>query len=91
MISKVGMYSNKNYNSSFTAKVPDKKLIISCFDGKEVVVGKDEFTQLLTKHKKYKPSFCESVKGIFLECFPFFDATYRKIMKSVKKYNFYQG
>lgn len=85
MISKVEMYSNKNYNSSFTAKLPDKKLIISCWNGKDVTVKKDEFSQLLAKHKVYKPSFCESVKDIFLECFPFFDATYRKIMKPVKK------
>lgn len=85
MISRVEMCSNKNYNSSFTAKVPDNRLVISCFNDKEVVVEKDEFIQLLAKHKKFKPSFFESVKDIFLECFPFFDATYRKIMKPVKK------
>lgn len=83
MILKVESYFNKNYDTSFMAKVPDRKLIISCFDGKEILVDKDKFINLTKKSKKN--TFFESVKNIVLELIPSLDSNYRKMMKLGKK------
>lgn len=83
MIPKVQTNFQENYNNSFKAKLPDKKLVITCYDGKEVIVDKLNFDRYLGKNKK--DNFLNSIKDILFEFFPNLDESYRKIMKTGKK------
>ncbi len=79
MLQKVQSNFQTNYNTSFQAKMPDKKLIVSCYNGKDVIIKKSEFDKYIKRNDKPKAKY--SLKDILFEMFPGLDAQYQTMMK----------
>ncbi len=79
MITSVQPFCQKVNTVTFQAKVPKNKLIVDCWNDKQVVMDK-----LIIKESK-KVSVFESLKQMFFELFPKLDPEYKKIFERVDK------
>lgn len=79
MISKVQTNFQTSYNTSFQAKVPNKKLVITCFNNsKNFVADKVNFDMIKNSRSKF------SIRDMFFEMFPNLDPEYRALQRSEK-------
>lgn len=69
----------QNSNPVFGAKLPGRKVVVDCFEGKQVIIDK------FIKKPNEKETVFQNLKHMFFETFPKLDPEYKKVFGHLDK------